>query len=225
MFIYNRFRFKWVWIASTIWLSLVIIFNSRLYFNHGLTPVFLLEKGSLVDNALWYTSFRFHVVSSCACLLTGAAIMLDSKLRFRQLHTILGNLYVCLVLWIAVPTGLIMAPFAKGGALSATGFFVTGLYMWWATWQGYQAIRAGKIVAHVRWMLRSFALVLSAIFFRIIQIVLVFVETPTLTAYIASVWLSLIASILVAEFCIQRQFPKHHPNHFLLFNNPKEFQV
>ena len=228
MFIYEKFRFKWVWVVVSIWGSFIIAWNSTIYFQSEVTPVFLLEKGSLVDSSLWLTSLKFHIVAACSTLLLGTAILLDSKLRFKRLHVIFGNLYVCLTLWIVVPTGLILAPVAKGGWVSAIGFALTGAALWWATWSGYQAIRRRQINSHIAWMVRSYSLSLSAVFFRIIQLGLVALGFGNSTAYVAAVWLSLVTSIVVAECCIVKQFPDQRfeaKQFFSRFKRLKELDV
>jgi hypothetical protein len=226
MYIYKKFRFRQAWLVGTLWFSVLIAFNSRVYFQKGITPVFLLEKGQLVKNAFWYTSFRFHVAASCVALLIGMAIMLDSNLRFRRLHTIFGNLYVYLVLCIAVPTGLFMAPFAKGGFWAAAGFFINGIALWLTTWLGYQAIKRRDFTDHIRWMVRSYAFCLSAIFFRIIQLLLVLIGgMANEPAYTASVWLSLLASFIVSQSCIRLQHKNTNPMNWSILQQQKEIQT
>lgn len=51
-------------------------------------------------------------------------------------------------------------------------------------------------------MVRSFSIALSAVFFRVIQTGLGWVDVAPETNYIASIWLSLLASVWLAESCI-----------------------
>jgi len=193
-------------------LSAIVVWNTSVYFQSGLIPAFFLEKGEFSQTSWWLTSFYFHIVSASVCLLVGGPLMFKSMLRFRRTHHFLGYLYFNAVLWVAAPTGLIISPVAKGGWLSALGFIATGIAWWWVTWQGYQTIRKREIQSHIRWMIRSYAIALSAVFFRLIQIGLFFLDVDPNTNYVASVWLSLLASFLLSETGIY--FSRKRPHEF-----------
>ena len=182
--------------------AMSIVWNSAEYFISGYTPAFLIEKLPISSNSVWLTAFRFHIVSSCLCLSVGFPLFFPFLLRFRRLHFVLGYIYFNAVFWVAAPTGLFLSLFAKGGAMAAVGFAATGLVWWWTTLCGYTAIRRGEVSEHIRWMARSFSTALSAVFFRVIQIVLGWMAIHPETNYIASVWLSLFASVWLAENCI-----------------------
>lgn len=198
----NRFLSAILTVA-TIWLSWSIAMNSLIYFQSAKPTAFFAEKGSLVESPIWICAFYWHITASCICLLAGAPLMIPAMLRYRQLHRILGYLYFVLVLWIAAPTGLIMAPVAKGGLPGAVGFAVIGIGWWWTTWNGYQAIRKKEIKPHINWMIRSYSIALSAVTFRLFQIGLFYVGLEDTTNYILSIWLSLGTSVVMSELCIR----------------------
>ena len=77
---------------------------------------------------------------------------------------------------------------------------------WWATWSGYRAVRNQQLVPHICWMVRSYALALSAVAFRVIQQLVVYAPISDDANYIVSLWLSLLASFWFSESCIRRQF-------------------
>jgi hypothetical protein len=208
MFLFSKSPVKILWVLLTIAVTALIIFNSRIYFQHGPTPVFLLEKGSLRDWPLWRTAFYFHIVAACLCLAIGPILMVPAFLRFKRLHAAVGYLYINAVLWIAAPTGLMISPFAKGGWIAALGFLVTGVAWWISTWLGYRAIQSDDLASHIAWMVRSYAIALSAVWFRLIHLALAYSGMNALDSYVLSVWLSLAASIWVSEICIYRHFKK-----------------
>ena len=109
-------------------------------------------------------------------------------------------------LWVSIPSGLILSCVAKGGWLASLGFAVTGILWWWATWSGYRAVRNQQLVPHICWMVRSYALALSAVAFRVIQQLVVYAPISDDANYIVSLWLSLLASFWFSESCIRRQF-------------------
>jgi len=208
MFLYSRSRFRWAWIATTIAVSVLILINSVTYFRAGPTPLFLVEKSSLLDWPLWRAAFYCHVIAACFCLAVGPFLMTVRLLKIKGLHQLLGYVYLNAVLWVAAPAGLVMTPYAKGGTVSAVGFLLTGLAWWWATWMGYRRIMARDVAGHIRWMVRSYGIALSAVWFRLIQIAMSYSSLSDVTNYTVSVWLSLFASIWVAETCISRTSSK-----------------
>jgi hypothetical protein len=108
------------------------------------------------------------------------------------------------VLWMAGPTGLVLALTAKGGHWGSAGFAIAGALWWLTTWQGYVAIRRRDISAHIRAMIRSYCWALSAPVFRVLQITLFLAGVDDATNYIASLWLSVAVSIALAESCLYR---------------------
>lgn len=185
-----------------IGLTMLLVWNSTEYFLSEYTPAFLLEKLPISRNVIWLTAFRFHVVSSCICLAAGFPLFFPKLLKYRRFHRLFGYVYFNAVLWVAAPSGLIMSPFSKGGVMAAIGFTVTGLAWWWVTWQGYAAIRRDDVPTHIRWMVRSFSIALSAVFFRVIQTGLGWIAVDPEINYTASIWLSLLASVWLSEACI-----------------------
>lgn len=205
MVLFSKSRFYWIWLVVTFVMSWMTLTNIRIYFLEDVTPIFLFEKGSLRHWAVWRTALYFHIVGAGLCLATGLPLMFKQLLRFKLLHRVLGYIYFNSVLWVAAPAGLIMAPFAKGGFWGAAGFILTGVPWWVTTWLGYRAIRRREIEQHVRWMIRSFSLALSAIWFRLIQYSLFHCGMEDQSNYLLSLWLSLGVSLFTAEMCIVRR--------------------
>ena len=208
MIIFDKSRFKWGWIAVTLVISWLTLVNVVSYFRTGPTQVFLIEKGDLRWLPLWSTAFYFHIASSSVCLALGPLLMIPRLVRYRKLHAIMGYAYLNAVLWVSVPSGLVLSVYAKGGLPSTLGFALTGGLWWAATWLGYRAIRQRNMKSHVCWMIRSYALALSAVAFRVVQQLVAFTPCPNMTNYIFSIWLSLLISLWISENCIMRLFPK-----------------
>ncbi|MGB7343044.1 MAG: DUF2306 domain-containing protein [Pirellulaceae bacterium] len=209
MFLYSQFRFRSVWTGVSLIGSAAILISMSVYLDSTRTADFLLEKGPVREHPVWITAFYFHLVSAAVCLAVGPLLMVMRLIRVRRLHAVLGYLYLNSVLWIAAPTGLLISPTAKFGLLSAIGFVLTGL-AWWATsWAGYAAIRRDDVPAHVRWMIRSYSIALSAVWFRVVHLVL----SPQWwgwteeTNYVASVWISSLISLWVAERAVKKIYP------------------
>ncbi|MDA0660361.1 MAG: DUF2306 domain-containing protein [Planctomycetota bacterium] len=191
-----------IWLIGMIGLSMLIVWNSTEYFLSEYTPAFLVEKLPISLNAVWLAALRLHVIASSLGLAVGFPLFFTSLLKYRSLHLTLGYIYFNAVLWVAAPTGLILSPFSKGGVVAAIGFSVTGLIWWFSTWYGYVAVQQGNVPLHIRWMVRSFSIALSAVFFRVIHFALSWTHIDPEINYVASVWLSLLASLWLAEECI-----------------------
>jgi hypothetical protein len=196
---------RW-WTAATVLVSAVVLLNNAIYFDGGPTPRFLLEKGDWARQPWWLAAFYLHVVGASVCLAAGTPLMFPCwTRRYPAWHRRLGYVYVNVVLWMAAPTGLVMAPVAKGGWWGASGFAVTGVLWWGVTWSGYRAILRGDLSAHVRGMVRSYSLALSAPIFRVVQALLYGAGVEDGANYILSLWLSLAASVWLAESFLARR--------------------
>lgn len=203
---FMRMRGGWLWTAATVVICGVVLLNNAVYFNGGAVPRFLLEKGDWARQAWWRAAFYFHVVGASVCLATGLPLMFPRWTRRHPgWHRRLGYVYLNAVLWMAAPAGLIMAPVAKGGAWGAAGFALAGSLWWIVTWSGYRAIVRGDLAAHVRGMVRSYSLALSAPIFRVFQALFYLAGLDDGTNYVVSLWLSLAASVWLAESYLYRR--------------------
>ena len=200
MILYSGMRGAFWWTVATVAICGLVLFNNVIYFDGGPTPRFLLEKGDWARHPLWLAAFYFHVIGASVCLAVGLPLMIPSwTRRYPAWHRRLGYLYINAVLWMAAPTGLVMAPVAKGGWWGAAGFGLAGVLWWHSTWSGYRAIRHGNLAAHVRGMVRSYSLALSAPAFRVFQVLLFGCGLDDHTNYLVSLWLSIAASVWLAE--------------------------
>lgn len=187
------------------WITLVLlsgltIWNALPYFDFTSYHLFLHEKGELVKQAVWRTSFYFHITGGMVCLLTGPFLFIRSLLRKKpKLHRSLGKAYVFTVLVWAGPAGLYMCIFAKGGFAAALPFTLMGIGWWLFTFLGYRTIRKKQFKHHIAWMARSYCFALSAVTFRLFQILLFSFGIGDDLNYIASMWLSLGASVVTGE--------------------------
>lgn len=205
MLLYSGLRgTKW-WTALTVVACGVILLSNTIYFDGGAPPRFLLEKGDWARNPWWLAAFYFHVVGASVCLAAGTPLMFPEWTRRHPAwHRRLGYVYLNAVLWMAAPSGLALALAAKGGLWGTTGFALAGVLWWHTTWSGYRAIRRGDITAHVRAMVRSYSWALSAPAFRAIQSVLFLFGLEDVPNYIVSLWLSIAASVWLAESFLYR---------------------
>lgn len=186
-----------------VYLILLLIWNILPYFSFSSDLPFLQEKAVAMRDPIWRVSFYLHLASGIVVLLAPllqfSGFVLD---RAPAIHRRLGRVYVWTVLWLVVPTGLYLSFYAKGGWWGVTGFALTGVLMFYATWLGNRAIKTGNRFAHVSWMVRSFMLAMTAITFRILHILLYLAGFQEI--YVQALWFSLLINLLLGEWVVFR---------------------
>jgi uncharacterized membrane protein len=155
-----------------------------------------------------FLQIKQHVVTSVVLLLAGFTQFLPAA-RFRKLHRIAGRIYVIVLLGISGPAGLLMGIFANGGFSSQLAFVLLAVLWLYTTWRAFTAIRSGNVQQHRAFMLRSFALTLSALTLRLWKYLIVFaLAPPPMDVYRTVAWLGWIPNLLVAEWIIRNQRKK-----------------
>jgi len=211
-------------ILSITWMSWIFIFTGLMvnivlpYLSWDLNIDFLQTKQHIIHLFHYRSAFYLHIFSSCMVLFAGAFLFSKSIIKnLRQLHRWAGKVYVALLLLISAPSGMVMAFYGNGGWLAKISFLTLCPLWWYCTYQGYRKIRQKKIKEHERWMIRSYALTLSAISLRLYQMIFAnygFFD-PT-TQYVFVSWVSWVGNLMLAEliiymkessFSIERLFP------------------
>ena len=169
---------------------------------------FLKTKQFIVHLDYYRASFYTHIFSSVFVLCSGAFLFSKFVLnRHPLLHRNLGKLYVLLILVFSAPSGLIISFYANGGIWVKLSFFILTPLWWYFTYMGYRTIKKGKVREHRKWMIRSFALTLSAISLRLMQFILglIVVWDPAFQ-YLFVSWVSWIGNLILAEFYIKKMY-------------------
>jgi hypothetical protein len=68
-----------------------------------------------------------------------------TKVPLSSLHKTFGKLYVILILLLSAPSGMVMALYANGGALTKLSFLILTPLWWYFTLKGYLTIRPGRL--------------------------------------------------------------------------------
>lgn len=184
-----------------IFLSIILIYNSIPYYSFRTDYYFFLEKGDLADQLLWKICFYLHISGAMVSLLVGIPNCFVWLLkRYRQLHIRLGQIYVASILLVSCPTGFYMSFYTKGGVMGVIPFMSIAVLWFITTLVAYRHIKNKRTKQHALWMIRSFAITLSALSFRLIQMILALVfEYEPVENYIASLWISLIGNVILGE--------------------------
>jgi hypothetical protein len=185
------------------WLMLTITLQ---YIPSHTDVAFLRIKQDELALAYYLPAFYVHVYSSMFVLLAGFT-QFSKRLRrqFPLVHRRIGYLYLVVVILLAGPSGLVLAYHANGGWSSQLAFSL--LAVLWLVFSviAWQKIRQQDWIGHRNFMIRSFALSLSAITLRLwkYSLVAIFVPRP-MDVYRWVAWLGWVINLLLAEWIIRK---------------------
>lgn len=166
---------------------------------------FLQTKQNVYHISYWRWSFYIHVYSSIFALIGGFTQFSNSLLsRYPRIHRAVGYAYVLIVVIISGPASFVMAMYANGGLPARVSFMLlAGLWIACTFLAWYFAVRR-KFVQHRAFMIRSYALTLSAITLRFYTMLFANLEIDArpFEIYITTAWLSWVPNLIVAEIII-----------------------
>ena len=165
---------------------------------------FLQLKQQYIHITEWRLAFYTHVFSSLLVLVAGFSQFSKYLLRTRpRLHRNLGYVYVINIFMVTGPAGLLMSFYANGGLSSRVAFVLLSvLWIGFTAMALYKAIKK-EFVAHRIYMIRSFALTLSAVTLRIWKVVIAATtDIAPMDRYRIIAWLGWTLNLLVAEWFI-----------------------
>ncbi len=214
-------RTKQVSLLILFWLpvfffSLLLIYNTIPYFSFSTDFSFIQERVILFIKPAYRISFYVHIFAGMCCIGTALFQFSGYILKKRKaIHIWSGRLYVMVVLLLGAPTGLYMSFFAKGSGAEKGLFMFMALAWFFFTLKGFTAILQKKVLAHKAWMIRSYAMALTAVTFRVYYIILYLLDVELTKNYEISLWISVVGNLLAAELVIYRR-AKHYLQTFHL---------
>ena len=180
-----------------------IIFN---YIPYNTDVGFLRIKRQYIDIDHWRVAFFIHVYASMWVLFAGFT-QFSGKLQrhYPGVHRIMGYIYVVDILLITGPAGLVMGFYANGGISSRIAFvMLAALWIFFTAMALYKA-RKRDFKSHRNYMIRSYALTLSAITLRAWKFgINNSFELPPMDVYRTVAWLGWVVNLAVAEIIIYR---------------------
>lgn len=186
--------------------SLLLIYNTIPYFSFRKDFSFIEERSLLFSNSLYNTFFYIHIFAGAVCIFTSLIQFSRYILkRSKAIHRWSGKVYVFVVLFLAAPTGLYMSFFAKGSIWERSLFLFMAISWFITTLYGFTTIHKKNILAHKIWMIRSYAMAMTAVTFRIYHIIFYLLDWNHLENYELSLWISVIGNMLFAEWIIYRK--------------------
>ncbi|MFJ8581040.1 DUF2306 domain-containing protein [Micromonospora sp. NPDC093277] len=166
----------------------------------------------------YYPLLVAHIVFGSVALLAGCfQVWPWFRRRYPAAHRWMGRAYLFGGVFPAGIAVLGVAPFSNTGFVSQVGNTMLAL-LWLATSvAGYRMARQRRFAEHRRWMIRSFALTTSIVLNRVWLILFVVLLLPQVdttyggdqdamirAAAGASVWMSWVVNLLVAEWWLER---------------------
>lgn len=197
-------------ISSVIWLVAIAIFCWLMidltlpYLGFDYQVDFLLTKQKIIHVKHWRYSFNVHILFSIISLGAGFTQFSNYILkRHQKLHRYIGYAYAIDVLFLAGPSGLIMGFYANGTAWAKLSFVLLAILWMTFTAMAYKKALQKDFVSHRNWMIRSYALTLSAITLRLLAMALPnWFHLEAFFEYTLIAWLSWTLNLLIAELII-----------------------
>jgi uncharacterized membrane protein len=172
---------------------------------------FLRFKQAYVGYWWWKSAFYIHVFSAIGALLAGFTQFSDHLLRHhRAWHRLLGRIYAYDILVINFPTGMVLAVCANGLLPGRIAFVLLDCLWFSFTLIAVAAVRNGQIARHREFMIRSYALTLSAITLRTWKAILSHsFQIDPVHLYMIEAWMGFVPNLLVVEWWIRsRRSPR-----------------
>lgn len=201
-----QFFFKLIFWLPVVVFSLLLVYNTIPYFSFGKEFSFIKERSLLFQNDLYNACFYIHIFAGMLCI--SAALVQFSRVilkKARAIHRWSGRIYVFVVLFLGAPTGLYMSFFAKGSFWERALFMFMAIFWFFTTLKGLNSILKKNVLAHKIWMIRSYAMAMTAVTFRVYHLIFYLMDWNHLKNYEFSLWISVLGNMLVAEWIIYRK--------------------
>lgn len=202
----------WGCFAVSVYLMLFITWQ---YVPIDFEAAFLRLKPEEIARPYYQWAFFGHVYTSLFVLILGGFQFAERvRSRWVGFHRSTGKVYVFLILGIAAPTGLVMGWHANGGPWSQFSFCLQAILWFWFTAKAWSLARRADWPGHRAFMLRSFALTLSAVSLRAWKLLIVALwAPPPMDTYRVVAWLGWVGNLLVVEIIIRRwnRTDQEHP--------------
>jgi len=201
-----RFSLSLLFWLPVSFFSLLLVYNTLHYFSFSSNYSFIQERAMLFARSAYRYSFYFHIAAGIICVSTALIQFSSTLLKKRKaIHIWSGRLYVMAVLAIGAPSGMYMSFFAKGSNWERGLFMFMALFWFFTTLKGLQSIWNKNVLAHKQWMIRSYAMAMTAVSFRIYYLVFFLLDVDLLLNYEISLWMAVLGNMLVAEWIAYRK--------------------
>jgi len=193
-------------VAALAFFSFLMLRLSLPYTNMNSGVDFLQTKQNVYHLDHWRISFYTHVFTSIFVLIAGFTQFNPWILKHHKLwHRRMGYLYILIVVFVTGPSAFIMGLYANGGLPARASFTVLAALWIIFTALAWNYALKGRFQTHGAFMIRSYALTLSAITLRLYTIAfhMIGAEASPKDIYITTAWLSWVPNLILAEILIR----------------------
>jgi len=176
---------------------LVALFSYRYLFDLPPVPPTIAGNGARRPWLAIHAGF-----AATALLIGGLQFSGAVRRRWPGAHRAVGRTYALCCL-LGAGAGLVLATGARAGPVAGMGFGALAVVWALATGLGWHHARHRRFAAHRRWMIRSWALTLSAVTLRLYLPAAELMGLPEMPAYRAIAFLCWIPNLLAAEVMLR----------------------
>jgi uncharacterized membrane protein len=172
-------------------------------YQHGM--LFLSTKSEFVLNKAWYiAAFYVHISTSIFSIALGAFQFMPFLIKeYPKWHQRIGKVYIYSILFLAAPSGFIIALFANGGFPSKLGFVCLSVIWWLSTFRALRFAMKRQWLQHITWAMRGYAITLAALSLRVEGYGLHYLfNTKPIETYVALSWFSWVGNLFVIEILL-----------------------
>ncbi|WP_278377609.1 DUF2306 domain-containing protein [Chryseobacterium arthrosphaerae] len=197
---------KVIALFSVVIFSILMLKTISQYTSFEKNIGFLAFKQQVVNNPYWMAFFYIHIFSITLCLLAGLTQFSNQFLtENKNLHRIIGKVYVYNILIINVPACFVLGLFSNGGLIGITGFLIQDILWAYFTVVAVLSVKRGNIDRHKNYMILSYAVTTTAITFRLIKNLFYDEKYHDYELfYGTNVWLALVINLLIAYLILRK---------------------
>jgi uncharacterized membrane protein len=201
---------RWLAVVLILRVLVTILANYPDYFPPDFNSLFLQGR-ELTFTGAYPWAFYVHIFSGPVVLFNGLILLSDSvRRRYGGLHRVLGRVQVGVLLFLVLPTSVVMSRHAFGGWPAGLSFLLLSVATAGCAIVGVVHARRGRYDRHRRWMLRCYVLICSAVVLRLISGAAGLIGVPSPEeAYIVAAWSSWLLPLAAYE--IAERLPAHRP--------------
>ncbi len=190
---------KWLTAILIAKVTYQIISNYPDYFPPNFDSAFLLGREGHFQG-FYRLAFYAHILASPFSLLGGLFLINEGfRRRFPYMHRTIGKFQIGLVIFLVVPSGLWMSQYALTGLVAGLGFASLAIATGVCTVWGWRLAVHKRFELHRRWMIRSFILLCSAVFLRLVAGAVTIGNLDVPWLYPFSAWMTWVVPLVVFE--------------------------
>jgi len=163
------------------------------------------KSQELLSTTIYNIGFYTHIILGGVALLIGwSQFSKKWRLKHIKLHRTIGETYIIAVLLSGL-AGLYIAFYATGALETKLGFGLLAVLWLITTVLAYTSIKNKDIIAHQKWMIRSYALCFAAVTLRLWMPILPAIFNLKFSeSYAIISWLCWVPNLIFAEILIRR---------------------